>query len=117
MSVCQFLLTLMMSMSGVGEAWEGEGEEQRVVTVRVELTSPTVKLLRLSSTACSRRWWEHWLLEHWSTPRLGMGKSGQLFLAWLVSGAGRDWARPRTGYYLIRVDWLLHSPPALTPSM
>ena len=39
MSVCQFLLTLMMSMSGVGEAWEGEGEEQRVVTVTGELIS------------------------------------------------------------------------------
>ena len=87
----------MMSMSGVGEAWEGEGEEQRVVTVRVELTSPTVKLLRLSSTACCRRWWEHWLLEHWSTPRLGMGKSGQLFLA-------GEWRRPRLGQ---AQDWLL----------
>ena len=107
----------MMSMSGDGGAGEGEGEEQRVVTVRGELTSRPVKLLRLSSTASARSWSVHWSLEHWFTPRLGMGKSGQLFLAWLVSGAGRDCARPRTGYYLIRVDWLLHSPPALTPSM
>ena len=68
----------MMSMSGEGEAGEGEGEEQRVVTVRGELTSRPVKLLRLSSTVFARSWWSHWLLEHCWTPRLGMGKSGQL---------------------------------------
>ena len=100
-SFLKFLvLTLMMSMSGDGGAGEGEGEEQRVVTVRGELTSRPVKLLRLSSTASARSWSVHWSLEHWFTPRLGMGKSGQS--DWLeLAGPRLQAGAARTGVWLL----------------